>query len=88
MSEDTSLEGLAQVLAWFYPDVWPKLKAAHVADPSGHCPACRSHALGTPVWPCRLWLAADGAEQITAVVVRERAERLRRVRSLDAARRR
>jgi len=53
-------------VAWFYPDVWPRLQLVHVADRTGHCRACTSHATGSPVWPCRLRALADEAELVAS----------------------
>ena len=67
--DDTSgatLDGLATTLAWFYPDVWPRLRLAHVADRTGHCRACRSETTGSPIWPCRLRVLADEAALVAS----------------------
>ena len=69
---EASLDGLATTLAWFYPEVWPRLKLTHVADRTGHCQECTSHATGSPVWPCRLRTLADEAERVTSAVVAAR----------------
>lgn len=56
--------GTAEVLALYYPYLWPKLQAQHVPDDRGRCAACRWHRTGAPRWPCTLRLVADEAEWI------------------------
>jgi hypothetical protein len=74
--DENTFDELAATLAWLWPEVWPKLQVKHVPNEMGRCDACHSHALGTPVWPCRLRDLADEAERIT--VARSRASSPRR----------
>lgn len=62
-------ETLAEILvAYHHPDMWRRLQADHVPDHTGHCEACRSTTLGSPVWPCNLRALADEAARIAAAL--------------------
>lgn len=67
VTDEDAFRGIARTLAWFCPDVWPQLQSQHVADSTGHCRACYSHATSAPMWPCRLRLLADEAGRLSGL---------------------
>ena len=53
----------AEIIADGPEEVWRYLLAKHVADGTGHCPACPS-TRGNPIWPCAMWTIADLAARL------------------------
>lgn len=63
MTESRAVLPMAEVMAGM-PEVWRRLLAAHVADRTGRCAACRNTSGSGERWPCSLHHIAAEAQRL------------------------